>query len=176
MKLILIHGAPATGKSTVARALASLTDIPLVDNHAAIDIARMVFGFAEPGFWRLVHELRVTTLRCAAEANVPALITTSAYIHPDDEPLLRDFEKALGDGDLCPVHLSCSTDEQMRRVSSPERAARGKIASPEGLREYVSGREFGRMRRDACFALSTEMDAPEIVAAAIIDQFGLKTV
>ena len=51
MKLLLIHGAPATGKLTVARELSRLTNIALVDNHAAIDIARMVFGFAKPGFF-----------------------------------------------------------------------------------------------------------------------------
>ncbi|WP_299548672.1 hypothetical protein [uncultured Tateyamaria sp.] len=110
MKLFLIHGAPATGKLTVARELALLTGSPLVDNHAAIDMARMVFGFAQPGFWDLVHDLRVTTLRSAAMANVPRLITTAAYSHPADARLLREYDLAIEEygGIIEPIHLFCS--------------------------------------------------------------------
>jgi tRNA uridine 5-carbamoylmethylation protein Kti12 len=43
MKLILLHGAPAAGKLTVAKALIRLVSGKLFDNHAATDVAGMVF-------------------------------------------------------------------------------------------------------------------------------------
>ena len=58
MKLLFIHGAPASGKLTVARALLQAVQGKLFDNHAAIDVARTVFEFGAPGFWELVHDVR----------------------------------------------------------------------------------------------------------------------
>lgn len=173
MKLFLIHGAPATGKLTVARQLALLTGSALVDNHAAIDIARMVFGFATPGFWDLVHDLRVTTLRGAARADVPRLITTAAYSHPEDAPLVEDYERAIQQygGVLEPVYLYCSEDTLMSRVSAPERLQRGKIATPETLKTYLDSNNFVAIPRDNCLSLSTEDMDPTETAAAIARHF-----
>lgn len=158
MKLFLIHGAPATGKLTVARALASLTELPLVDNHAAIDIARMVFGFAKPGFWDLVHDLRVATLHGAAKANVPRLITTAAYSKPEDDPLVQDYERAIEEfgGVIVPIHLFCSEETLMARVSASERQKRGKLATPAALKAYLDKHNFVAMPRDNTLSLSTE--------------------
>ncbi|MEM6304023.1 MAG: hypothetical protein AAF744_04840 [Pseudomonadota bacterium] len=178
MQLILIHGAPATGKLTVGRALARLTETPLVDNHAAIDIGRMVFGFAQPGFWDLVHKLRLTTLSVAAEAGVPRLITTAAYSHPVDEPLLADYDRAIAPfgGVIVPVHVHCSEATLMARVTEPERAQKGKIASEEGLRQYLDRNNFAAIPRETCLSLSTEDTAPEETAAKIARHFGIPVV
>jgi tRNA uridine 5-carbamoylmethylation protein Kti12 len=45
MKLVFLHGAPATGKLTVAKALLNVVPGRLLDNHAAIDFARTIFEF-----------------------------------------------------------------------------------------------------------------------------------
>ena len=45
MKLLFIHGAPASGKLTVAKAVLQAVPGRLFDNHAAIDVARTVFDF-----------------------------------------------------------------------------------------------------------------------------------
>lgn len=178
MKLVLIHGAPATGKLTVARELASLTGLPVVDNHAAIDIARMVFGFAKPGFWDLVHELRVTTLRGAAKASVPWLITTAAYSHPIDQPLVQDYDRAVGEfgGLIEPVHLFCSEETLMARVSAPDRQQRGKIAVPEDLKIYLGKNNFVAMPRENCLSLSTEKTPPIETASMIAKHFQIPVV
>lgn len=175
MKLILIHGAPATGKLTVARALSKLVDAPMVDNHAAIDIARMVFGFAAPGFWEMVHDLRVTTLRAAARADVPMLITTAAYAAPQDDPLVGDYEQAIAayGGSLLPVHLSCDPDTLMERVTAPERRERGKIATPEMLADYLARNDFAAIPRDNCLRLSTQTTPPAETATRIAAALGL---
>lgn len=177
MKLLLIHGAPATGKLTVAKELARLTGLPFVDNHAAIDMARMVFGFAQPGFWNLVHDLRVTTLRGAAKADVARLVTTAAYSHPVDATLLRDYDRAIEGygGVIEPVHLFCSEETLMARVSASERLKKGKIASPDGLKRYLNQNNFMAIPRDNCLSLSTESAAPSETAAAIAQHFQIPT-
>jgi hypothetical protein len=43
MKLLFIHGAPAAGKLTTARAVLNRVNGRLFDNHAAIDVGRTVF-------------------------------------------------------------------------------------------------------------------------------------
>ena len=40
MKLIFLHGSPAVGKLTVAKALLRLVQGRLMDNHANVDLAR----------------------------------------------------------------------------------------------------------------------------------------
>ena len=175
MKLLLIHSAPATGKLTVACELSRLTNIALVDNHAAIDIARMVFGFAKPGFWELVHDLRVTTLRGSARAAVPILITTAAYSCPVDDPLVQDYDDAVGEfgGEVIPIHLFCSEETLMSRVSATERAQKGKIADPEKLKAYLDKNNFVAMPRDNCITFSTEEASPTATATAIAEHLDI---
>jgi hypothetical protein len=48
MKLVFLHGAPAVGKLTVAKALLCLVPGRLFDNHAAMDLALTVFDFGVP--------------------------------------------------------------------------------------------------------------------------------
>jgi hypothetical protein len=45
MKLLFLHGAPAAGKLTVAKAVLQLVPGRLFDNHASIDLARTLFDF-----------------------------------------------------------------------------------------------------------------------------------
>jgi hypothetical protein len=68
MKLLFIHGAPAAGKLTTARALLNRVSGRLFDNHAAIDLARTVFDFGAPGFWELVHDATLFRHRTFREA------------------------------------------------------------------------------------------------------------
>lgn len=175
MKLILVHGPPATGKMTVSRKLADITGAPLVDNHVAIDLARNVFGFGAPGFWELVHDVRVATLRAAARADVPVLITTAAYNHPGDLVLLRSYEGAVQEfgGSVSYVYLTCSEQTLMKRVVAPERRERGKLSTQDGLKNYLAANNFEPAPRDACLQLSTEISSPLANAQAIALHFGL---
>ena len=50
MKLVLIHGAPAVGKLSVARELAKLTGFRLFHNHLTVDLVSAVFPFGSQPF------------------------------------------------------------------------------------------------------------------------------
>ena len=88
MKLVFLHGSPAVGKLTVAKALLRLVPARLMDNHANVDLARTVFDFGAPGFWELVHTSRCAALDAAGKHGVQLLITTYYYVEPSDRDQL----------------------------------------------------------------------------------------
>jgi hypothetical protein len=95
MKLVFLHGSPATGKLTVAKALLRTVAGRLFDNHAAIDLARTMFEFGAPGFWELVHSVRCSALDAAAAHGVSLVVTTFCYAEPDDRPQFENFEEIM---------------------------------------------------------------------------------
>jgi hypothetical protein len=175
MKLIFIHGAPASGKLTVAKALLRAAPGRLFDNHAAIDLARTVFDFDAPGFWELVHVVRLSALDAAAERGVPLIATTYCYSEPEDLALFEQFEGVLKrhGGELLPVFLYCSEEEAAWRVGSADRAERQKIASEEALNNFRARWNIAPVPRDNCLTLDTEARSPDATARDIIRHFDL---
>jgi hypothetical protein len=175
MKLLFLHGAPAAGKLTVARALLAMVPGRLSDNHAAIDLARTIFDFGAPGFWELVHHVRCSALDAAARHGVGLLVTTFCYAEPDDRAQYEDFEAAMRrhGGELLPVFLHCSREEAARRVGNPDRVERRKLSSAESLIEDLDRNNFSPVPRPDCLTLDTGVRPAEATAREIIGHFGL---
>ncbi|KWV44787.1 hypothetical protein AS156_02075 [Bradyrhizobium macuxiense] len=175
MKLIFIHGAPAAGKLTTAKALLAQTGGRLFDNHAAIDIARTVFDFGAPGFWELVQTVRMSVLGAALEQGLPLLVMTFVYADPIDLPTFEQFEAIVKrhGGELLPVFLKCSTEEIVRRVATPDRAARRKLMSETGVRQFLDEHTVSAVPRQNCLVLDSEANSAETNAQAIIRRFDL---
>lgn len=175
MKLIFLHGSPAVGKLTVAKALLRILPARLMDNHANVDLARTVFDFGVPGFWELVHSSRCVALHAAAKHGVPLLVTTYCYVEPDDRAALEEFEAIIGryGGELFPVFLHCSREEASRRVGNADRVQRCKLTSAEGLATYLDAHSFTAVPRGNCVTFDTESMPPDAVAQGIVDRFGL---
>ena len=144
MKLLFLHGSPATGKLTTARALLRMVPGRLMDNHAVIDFVRTIFDFDAPGFWPLIHDVRYSALDAAAANGVPLLVTTFCYAEPEDREQFGKFEVIMQrhGGELLPVFLHCSREEAMRRVGNPDRVERRKMASGEALANYLDSNNF----------------------------------
>jgi hypothetical protein len=174
MKLLFLHGAPAAGKLTVAKALLQQVPGRLFDNHAAIDLARTLFDFGAPGFWELVHATRYAAFDAAAEHGVALVVTTFCYAEPDDLSQLEKFEEILQrhGGELLPVFLHCSREEAARRVGNPDRVERRKMTSEEGLNKYLDAYGFTPVPRP-CLTLDTEVRPAAATAQQIISHFGL---
>jgi hypothetical protein len=175
MKLVFLHGAPAAGKLTVAKALLQTVAGRLFDNHAAIDLARTVFEFGAPGFWELVHNVRYETLDKAAEHGVALVVTTFCYVEPDDRVQFEKFEEIMQrhGGELLPVFLHCSREEAVRRVGNTDRVERRKLTSPAGLIKDLDTYKFVAVPRPDCLMLNTEVKAASATAQEIIRHFGL---
>jgi hypothetical protein len=175
MKLLFLHGSPAVGKLTVAKALLRIVPGRLMDNHAAIDLALTIFDFGAPGFWELVHDVRCSALDAAAEHRVPLLVTTFCYAEPDDRVQFGQFEEIVQrrGGELLPVFLHCSREEALRRVGNPDRVARRKISSGEHLIQDLDRYDLSAVSRPDCLKLDTGVNPADVTAEAIVRHFGL---
>jgi hypothetical protein len=175
MKLLFLHGAPAVGKLTVAKALLRIVPGRLMDNHAAIDLALTIFDFGAPGFWELVHDVRSSAIDAAAANGVPLLVTTFCYAEPDDREQFGKFEEIMHrhGGELLPVFLHCSREEALRRVGNPDRVARRKISSGDHLIRELDRYDLTAVPRADCVRLDTGMNPADVTAQAIVRHFGL---
>jgi chloramphenicol 3-O-phosphotransferase len=170
VKVVFLHGAPATGKLTVARALLTLRAGRLLDNHAAIDFARTIFEFGAPGFWELVHDVRLAALGAAAKNGVPLVVMTFCYSDPTDLPAFEDFERVVlaAQGELLPAFLHCPDPELARRIGNPDRVQRGKTSSMEGLRQFRAHYHDAPVPRACCLKLNSGAQSAEETAREIV--------
>lgn len=175
MKLLFLHGSPAVGKLTVAKALLQLVPGRLMDNHAAIDLALTIFDFGAPGFWELVHDVRRSAMNAAAEHRVPLLVTTFCYAEPEDREQFGQIEAIVqrDGGELLPVFLHCSREEALRRVGNPDRVERRKLTSGEHLIRDLDRYDLTAVPRPDCLRLDTGVNAADVTAQKIVEHFGL---
>ena len=175
MKLLFLHGSPAVGKLTVAKALLQLVPGRLMDNHAAIDLALTIFDFGAPGFWELVHDVRRSAMNAAAEHRVPLLVTTFCYAEPEDREQFGQIEAIVqrDGGELLPVFLHCSREEALRRVGNPDRVERRKLTSGEHLIRDLDRYDLTAVPRPDCLRLDTGVNAADVTAQEIVRHFGL---
>src|SRR4030095_2412741 len=175
MKLLFLHGAPAVGKLTVAKGLLRIVPGRLMDNHAAIDLALTVFEFGAPGFWELVHHVRLSALDAAAEHGVPLLVTTFCYAEPEDREQFRQIEEIVQrhGAKLLPVFLHCSREEALRRVGNPDRVERRKITSGEYLIRELDRYNLTAVPPPDCLNLDTSINPADVTAQEIVEHFGL---
>lgn len=175
MNLVFIHGAPATGKFTVAKELLSIVTGRLFDNHVSIDFARSIFDFGAAGFDDLVYKARLLALTSAAEHRVALLVMTYCYAHPEDLHQFEAFETIWcgHGGKILPVYLHCAEHDTHARVVSPERKARQKISTPESLRRFNSAHDFQPLPRANVLALNTSRLSAKESAFTIARHFKL---
>ena len=175
MKLLFLHGAPAAGKLTVAKALLRMVPGRLMDNHAAIDLALTIFEFGAPGFWELVHDVRRSAMNAAAEHGVPLLVTTFCYAQPEDREQFGQIEEIVQrhGGELLPVFLHCSREEALRRVGNPDRVERRKLISGEHLIRDLDRYNLTAVPRPDCLKLDTGVNPADVTAQKIVEHFGL---
>lgn len=140
MRLVFIHGPVAAGKLTVARLVAERTGHALFHNHLIVDAVAAVFPFGSPEFVRLREKFWLETMEAAAKEGRSLIFTFAP--EPSVEPGFPKRAKAIVEragGGVLFVALALSEMEQERRLVAPDRAAFGKLRSPELLRQLRPG-------------------------------------
>ena len=139
MRLFFLYGPPAAGKLTVANALSELTGAAVYHNHVSLDYALQLFKRDTPEFGRLVEKLRLETFAFCASVGRD-LIFTFVYAHPQDEPTVRRTiaaVRAFDQAEIVFVHLYCTREELLRRVTLESRDEYEKITDPAFLTELL---------------------------------------
>jgi chloramphenicol 3-O-phosphotransferase len=169
MQLVFIYGQPASGKLTVARALAQRTGFAVFHNHLIVDAVGAVFPFGSPEFVHLRESMWLDVMRAAASAKRSLIFTfvPEATVAADFPDRVRTEIEALG-GDVIFVALTVPEAEQVRRIDTPERAQFGKLRSRELLHQLndVFAASMARMPKPA-ISIDTSVLTPEDAAERI---------
>jgi len=138
MKFILLYGAPATGKLTIAKELQKLTDFKLLHNHLVVDLIESVDSKRTPEFYALYEKLLTEVINFAINKDVD-LINTFVYGHGIDDDFMNFLKNTVesSDGDFYAIQLIADDDELKKRVVEPSRKKFNKVLSPEKLAEIL---------------------------------------
>jgi hypothetical protein len=170
MKLIFIHGAPAVGKLTVARELASLTGYGLFHNHLTVDLVSSLFPFGSEPFIKLREQIWLAVFAEAARENVSLIFT----FNPERTVRERFIQDAIDvvekeSGEVVFVELTCAQEELERRMEDSSRKEFGKLASKAQYRELKASGAFEFPRLPKGMVLDTIRDSAATTAALIRD-------
>ena len=132
MELIVIHGAPGTGKLTVAQELARQTGYKVFHNHLTVDLVTSLFPFGSEQMQPLADRFRLMMLEEAARAGLPGVIFTIVYAAGDDDAFMQQAIDAVEPhgGNVRFVLLICDREVLLERVASESRASYRKLRDP----------------------------------------------
>jgi hypothetical protein len=173
MRLIVIYGAPATGKYTVGLELSRLTGIPLLHNHLSIDLVRPFVEFGTDEFWRANGRIRKSIITAAIRSGSD-LIKTFVYGKGDDDPYFEKIIAAAEDngGEVNLVLLLCEKEERRRRIGNESRVRLRKLTDPASVdsSRFVMDQPY---ERRSTLVIDTTEVPPEEAARKIIDHYDL---
>jgi chloramphenicol 3-O-phosphotransferase len=170
MQLVLIYGLPATGKLTVARALAERTGYRLFHNHLTVDLLLAVFDFGSAPFIELREQIWLAVIDQAARSGTPGMIFT---FNPEST-VRRNFidrvaatVEAAG-GQLTLVELRAPVEELRRRLADPSRQEYRKLSSPTLFDQLLADGSLDTSHMPApALAIDTASCSPEEAARRI---------
>jgi hypothetical protein len=175
VKLIFIHGAPAVGKLTIARELASLTGFRLFHNHLTVDLVSSVFDFGSESFIALRERIWLSVFREAAERKVSLIFTFNPERTVRNQ-FVQDAVDAVetAGGRIIFVELTCDSEEIKRRIESPSRSEFGKLRSVRQYQELLDEGAFEfQSLPDSGISLDTTNITPERAAELIKERLSV---
>ena len=177
MKLVFIHGRAAVGKLTVAKLVAAKTGYGLFHNHLIVDAVMGAFPFGSEPFVRLRHEFWLRTFEEAAREGRSLVFTFAPEPSVPESFVDETIERVTRHGGTVHfVGLTCSAEEQDRRIENADRKQFRKLASREVLnRINAENRSPGRIP-PIDLAIDTTGSPPEATAEQIVARFGLARV
>lgn len=172
MDLVFLHGPPAAGKLTTARALEHLVGFPVFHNHLVVDLLTGFFPFGTDAFVRLRERFWLDVVEEAAAAG-----RSLSFTYAPDTTVPAGFPgrvvEAVGahGGRVRFVALRVGRAEQERRLVLPDRQEFHKLDDVGWLRRTPA--EPVPETPPVDLEIDTERSDPEASAALIAERFGL---
>ena len=173
--LILLHGPPASGKLTIAKELNEIRSVRVFHNHLTLDVAKAIYEFGEPGFWDLVHELRLLAFKSFFQNSSDTVVTTWCYEDPEDRKFFLAL-KAIAEankGRVLPVHLNCSIKHLEDRVVHDNRRVMKKLCDVQRLRTIMAEKNYTAVPDGRCMEINSGEKSAASNALEIVTNFNL---
>jgi tRNA uridine 5-carbamoylmethylation protein Kti12 len=137
MKLVLLYGAPGTGKYTIAKELANKTGFTLLHNHIILNALSEIFGFDNPIRKKLEKEFRLRIIEEAVKANIDLIVT--GVIMRDNEKFYKEILRIVTEhgGSYEIVHLTAPKDVLEHRIENESRKTMNKISTKAKFNEWM---------------------------------------
>lgn len=177
MKLLILFGPPAVGKTTVGKIIESKTTFKLFHNHMVMDGVMHIFGVGTPSEDRLSKLIRTQVIQEAANAGIDLIFT---YVwnfarekgkHNIDA--YKDIYESLG-GEVLFVELVAPLDVRIQRASGSDRRQlkthapdAKEVARLESKLNFTSPSPF--FYPNAYRQIDTTGKSPEEVAQTILE-------
>lgn len=174
-RLILFNGYPGCGKLTIARLLNTKLGARLLDNHTLMNPARALFDRNESSFWKLRKEIAELVFRELVASNYARTLIVTDSLGADDgdaQKFSRYVELAASlSFSLSVVQLECELEENVRRLTMPERAERYKLTDGQFFRKLRQSIGLLRPEGVHCIELDVTNLMPEEAAQRIAENF-----
>jgi len=173
MKLIVLHGPPASGKLTLANRLKEELGFNVLHNHLTVDIALEIYPeFGHGDFFDFVDTLRAMTIEKACQNKVEGLIVTFCYDVLSDGQVIEEWEAIVSkyDGELIPIYLKVAGDVLAERVTEASRVGTKKIQCPDELERVNATYEFGAIKHGNTFSVDTSVLSVNSSITQILNQ------
>ena len=141
MRLIVLYGAPATGKYTIGKILAERLGYKLFHNHLIIDLFKEILNERNDRTNVLDQEITLQILKEACNQNVEGVIYTFVY-NPDKD---RQFVTNLSQITNSETHffeLYCTQDTLLKRVTDESRKPFKKVHKKEHLEKFLKSGNY----------------------------------
>ena len=178
MKLIFIYGPPASGKLTIAQELVKLTEFNLYHNHLAVDLVESLFdrNKYKQFFFSLIADVNLFMLSKAATQNIPGVVMTSCYIHPDEEGFINQLINTITkhQGEVYFIQITCDEAALKKRVIAESRKKFGKLRDPDTLISFLREKNLRhKIEHDQNLSINNTNLSARKVAQRIKEHFDL---
>jgi chloramphenicol 3-O-phosphotransferase len=171
-QLVVLYGAPAAGKLSIAEAISAKTNWVLFPNQVTIDFVAQFLPSGTPRYFELVASVRLDLIR-AILAERRSVVFTFAYSGLDeDTAFLKHLAGAASNVGASAhfVRLRCSDATLLRRVSNPSRHRLGKMTDPQILAQALKHLPHNRVLPDfESIEIDTDHYDPDTAASVIVD-------
>jgi hypothetical protein len=176
MKLLVLFGPPAVGKTTVGQLIEKQTNFKLFHNHMVMDGVMHIFGVGTPTEDKLSKIIRTAVIETAADDGIDLIFTYVWNFGREKGKQNIDAYKQLYEsrgGEVQFVELVAPLGARIARANGPDRlrykthAPRGDdVAALEKARNFTSPSPF--YYPEMYLQIDTTNKSPEQVAQEII--------
>jgi shikimate kinase len=172
MKLIILHGPPASGKLTLANRLKDELGYNVLHNHLTVDLALEVYSeFGEGDFYDFVDKLRSLAIEKACKNKMEGLIVTFCFDVAIDMKIVEYWESIVSNygGKILPIYINVSAEVLAERVVNTSRIGTKKLQCPSELNMILSKNEFGAIPNKNTITVDTNFLCVEKSVRVILE-------